>query len=72
MRGEEGGRILHQKGLFGRLMVAIALLALAACLTWRLGLAAKEGCQTCHTDRAALRASLSPLPERSVEEEEES
>lgn len=62
--------ILGREALFGRLLVAIALLALASCLAWRIGLAAKEGCQTCHTDPAALRASLSPLPERVAEEEE--
>lgn len=68
--GEREGAALRQKALVQRFIIAVPLLLIVCCLIWKISLGAKESCETCHTDKAALRNSLSPLQERSGEEEE--
>jgi len=54
--------------------LALALLPVAfACFPFQgFGLASRDGCENCHTDKIALKGSLDPLFPRSGEEGEES
>jgi hypothetical protein len=61
---------LRQQALVQRFSIAACLVPIVCCLIWKISLGAKGGCETCHTDKAALRNSLSPIQERSGEEEE--
>jgi hypothetical protein len=51
-------------------LLVLLLISLCCLVVQRYGVAAKNSCETCHTDKIALKNSLSLLPPRSGEEEE--
>jgi len=67
--GEKLAAGMEGKARACRLLVLL-LISLCCLVVQRYGVAAKNSCETCHTDKVALKNSLSPLPPRSGEEEE--
>jgi hypothetical protein len=51
-------------------LVILLVLTFSCLFVLKFGWAARENCETCHTDKAALKDSLSPLSPRPAEEEE--